>query len=178
MLGGTYLDWPVLQAANLQNRAIRIDPAEGLFGLSVVRASGFLATPLNRQVLAMAIDRDAMLAAFDVPGWAAVLPVLPRRYRSAADPSFPPWAVYDLAGRIAEARRRVQAWQAAHPEPIRIRLYLPSGPGSTLLYGRIVADWRGIGIEAVRASAQDADVRLVDLVAPGGSALWSEPLSA
>lgn len=172
VLGGTYLDWPVLRTAQPQKRTVRLDPAEGLFGLSVTRTDGFLADPLNRQVLGMAIDRDAILAAFDAPGWTAVLPVLPKRYRSSADPAFPPWAIYDLAGRITEARRRVQAWQSAHAGPVRIRVYLPAGPGSRLIFARLAADWRGVGIEAVRSPSQEADVKLVDLVAPGGSALW------
>lgn len=172
VLGGTYRDWPILQAAQPQARAIRLDPAEGLFGLSVVKVDGFLADPLNRQVLAMVIDRDALLAMFNAPGWLAVLPVLPQRYRSAAEPTFPPWAVYDLPGRVTEAQRRVQAWQAAHPGPIEIRVFLPPGPGSTLLFGRLAADWLPFGIRAIRSDEREADVRMVDLVAPGGSALW------
>ena len=172
VLGGTYLDWPMIRIAQPQKRAIRLDPAEGLFGLSVVKTDGFLSDPLNRQILAMVIDRDAILKAFDAPGWAGALPVLPQRYRSAADPAFPPWAIYDLAGRIEEARRRLQTWRAAHPEPLRVRLYLADGPGSTLLYGRLAADWRRLGIETVRTDARNADVRLVDLTAPAGSALW------
>lgn len=172
VLGGTYGDWPTVQTAQPRARTLRIDSAEGLFGLSVVKTSGFLADPLNRQVLGMVINRDAMLDAFDVPGWLAVLPVLPKRYRSAADPAFPPWAIYDLSGRIAEAQRRVQLWQGARPGPIRIRVYLPPGPGSTLLYRRVAADWHRVGIEAVRSGEEEADVKLVDKVAPGGSALW------
>lgn len=172
VLGGTYRDWPMVQIAKPSGRALRRDPAEGLFGLSVIKTAGFLADPLNRQVLAMVIDRDAILDAFDAPGWAAALTVLPHRYRSSADPAFPPWAIYDLAGRIQEARRRVQTWQQSHPEPLQVRLYLPPGPGSRLLYNRLAADWRQVGIQAVRSAADDADIRLVDLVAPGGSALW------
>jgi peptide/nickel transport system substrate-binding protein len=172
VLGGTYRDWPIVRIAQPRARLLRLDPAEGLFGLSVVKTGGFLADPLNRQVLGMVINRDAVLDAFDAPGWLAVLPVLPKRYRSAADPSFPPWAIYDLDGRITEARRRLQLWQAAHTGPIQIRLYLPPSPGSTLLYGRVAADWRRVGIEAVRSGEAEADVRMVDVVAPGGSALW------
>ena len=172
VLGGTYRDWPMIGIAQPQKRAVRLDPAEGLFGLSFHKTDGFLADPLNRQVLGMAVNRDAILAAFDAPGWLGVLTVLPRRYRSAADPAYPPWAVYDLTGRIAEARRRVEAWQGMRPGPLRIRIYLPEGPGSTLLYGRLAADWRQIGIEAVRSGEREADLHLVDLVAPAGSALW------
>ncbi|MFD1612167.1 ABC transporter substrate-binding protein [Sphingomonas tabacisoli] len=172
VLGGTYLDWPLVQTARPQERTIRLDPAEGLFGLSVVESQGWLGEPEMRQLLGMVIDRDALLNAFKAPGWQGVLPILPQRYRSAADPAYPPWAVYDINGRVAEAQRRVAAWRSNHPEPLQVRLYLPPGPGSTLLYGRLAADWRRIGIETTRSSAEAADLRLVDAVAPAGSALW------
>lgn len=173
VLGGTYGDWPLVQAAQPPNRSIRVDPAEGLFGLSVIKSQGWLDDPEMRQILGMAIDRDALLDAFKAPGWLGALAVLPQRYRSAADPAFPPWAALDITGRIAEAQRRVQAWHATHPEPLRARLYLPPGPGNTLLYGRLAADWRRVGIETIRVTDQDgADLRVVDAVAPAGSALW------
>lgn len=172
VLGGTYRDWPLLQQARPANRTIRIDPAEGLFGLSFVRTEGFFAQAENRRALAMAIDRDAILSTFDARSWPGTLAVLPARYRSAADPARPPWAVFDLAGRIAEARRLVARWRDGSAAPLQVRVFLPDGPGSTLFFGRLAADWRTIGIEAVRAPEKAADVRLVDLVAPAGSALW------
>jgi peptide/nickel transport system substrate-binding protein len=172
VLGGTFRDWPLLSFAQPQSRAIRVDPAEGLFGLLVQRADGFLAQPANRQAVAMAIDRDAMITMMDAPGWGGVLTVLPQRYRSAVDPAFPAWAALEIGGRIAEARRRVQAWRNGNSEPLTIRLSLPEGPGSTLLFGRIAADWRKIGIETVRSAPAQADLRLLDQVAPAGSALW------
>lgn len=172
VLGGTYLEWPLIGIARPPARAVRFDPADGLFGLVVQRGDGFLAAPANRQVLAMVIDRDAILQAFGAPGWLGVLRALPQRYRSAAEPSFPSWAAADITGRVAEARRRVAAWTAKDPEPIRVRVHLPDGPGSTLLFGRLAADWRAVGIEAERSDAATADLRLVDRVAPAGSALW------
>jgi len=172
VLGGTYLDWPLIAVAEPPARALRFDPADGLFGLVVQRTDGFLAEPANRQVLGMAIDRDALLQAFNAPGWLGVLRVLPQRYRSAQEPAFPSWAAMDITGRIAEAQRRVAASQVSNPDPIRIRVHLPDGPGSTLVFARLAVDWRRVGIEAVRASAGDADLRLVDRVAPAGSALW------
>lgn len=172
LLGGGFVDWPLLQVARPQDRAVRIDPADGLFGLVVTRSDGFLAEPTNRQALAMAIDRDAILTSFAAPGWLGVLTVLPQRYRSAADPAFPLWAQMDIVGRVEEARRRVASWRATQDEPVQVRLHLPDGPGSTLLFGRLAADWRRIGVEAVRSDLRTADLRLIDQVAPAGSALW------
>lgn len=173
VLGGTYLHWPIVPIADIDEGAIRFDPADGLFGLSVRKTEGFLAVASNRETLAMVIDRDALLAAFGAPGWQGVLTVLPQRYRSAADPALPLWAQFDLAGRIEEARRRVALWREANPDaPLQVRVHLPDGPGSTLLFGHIAASWRRIGIEAVRTTARDADLQLVDQVAPAGSAVW------
>jgi peptide/nickel transport system substrate-binding protein len=172
VLGGTYLDWPMVAIADPDQRTRRLDPAEGLFGLLVQRNEGFLATPENRQVLGMTVDRDALLSALNAPGLIGVLTVLPQRYRSAAEPSFPPWAAQDLNRRIEEARRRVAAWRAANPDPLRIRVHLPEGPGSNLLFARLAADWRRVGIAAERADLRNADVRLIDRIAPAGSALW------
>jgi peptide/nickel transport system substrate-binding protein len=173
VLGGTYLDWALVEAAQPPNRAIRIDPAEGLFGLSVVKSRGWLADPEMRQVLGMAIDRDALLDAFKAPGWLGALAILPQRYRSAADPVYPPWAAYDITGRITEAQRRVQNWRTTHPEPLQVRLYLPPAPGNTLLYGRLAVDWRRVGIETIRVTKPaQSDLAVVDEVAPAGSALW------
>lgn len=172
VLGGTYKDWPLLRVAQPQDRAVRLDPAEGLFGLLVQRSEGFLSEPENRQALAMAIDRDAMLATMEAPGWAGMLTVLPRRFRSASDPAYPVWAALDIAGRVEEASRRVAAWNAENPGQVTVRLWLPEGPGSNLLFGRLAADWRRIGVETVRSELADADLRLLDQVAPAGSALW------
>ncbi|HEV2568284.1 ABC transporter substrate-binding protein [Sphingomonas sp.] len=172
VLGGTYKDWPLLRFAQPRNGTVRLDPAEGLFGLVVQRAEGFLEDAANRQALAMAIDRDAMLATMDAPGWAGVLTVLPQRYRSAANPAFPSWAAFDIAGRVEEARRRVRAWRQGKEGPVTVRLSLPDGPGSNLLFGRLAADWRRIGVETLRTSPTEADLRLLDQVAPAGSALW------
>lgn len=173
VLGGTYLHWPLLPIAEVRDRSIRFDPVDGLFGLAVAKQEGFLANAANREVLGMAIDRDAILAEIGAPGWLGVLTVLPQRFRSNADPAMPPWTRFDLPGRIVEARRRMAMWREAYPnEPIQVRLYLPVGPGSNLIYGRLAADWRAVGIETVRTSAEDADLRLVDQVAPAGSAVW------
>lgn len=172
VMGGTYLDWPIVQVAKPQDRTIRLDPAEGLFGLSFYKVSGFFADPQNRQALAMVIDRDAILGAFNAPGWAGALAVLPRKFRSSEEAALPSWAVFDLAARINEAKLRVQAWRNIHPAPLRVNVYLPDGPGSTLLFSRLATDWSQLGIEAVRTDQDEADLRLVDQVAPAGSALW------
>lgn len=171
VLGGTYRDWPIVQTA-AATRAVRFDPAEGLFGLSVVRSRGFVANPENRRALAMAIDREALLATFGVERWMPAIPVLPERYRSSSDPVVPGWEGLSPEDRRASARARVAAWSALEEGEARVRLWLPDGPGSTLLFAQLAADWRRIGVVTERSDYRSADLRLVDAVAPAGSAIW------
>lgn len=172
VLGGSYQDWPLVQVANVPARAIRIDPAEGLFGLLVVRSDGFLGNPENRRALAMAIDRARLVAAFGVDRWAPAVAVLPERYRSGADPAAPGWDGLSLADRQSSARARVAAWEAFGEGQARVRVWLPDGPGSRLLFALLAADWARIGVIAERSDLARADLRLVDAVAPAGSAMW------
>ena len=52
-------------------------------------------------------------------------------------------------------------------KPLTIAIDLPQGPGATMLFDRLAADWGAIGIRLVRADKGiAADLRLIDLVAP------------
>jgi len=54
-----------------------------------------------------------------------------------------------------------------------IRLFLPEGPGSDILFNRLAADWAAIGLSVERArSVSAADFKLVDSVAPSTSPAW------
>lgn len=171
--GGTFVDWPILAAAQVAPANIRIDPAVGLFGLAVVRREGLLADAAGRGAIAQGIDRAALVSAF-APGWTPTETILPEQLDSAAAPAVPDWAAAPLDQRQATARTAVAAWRAAHTgAPVRLRITLPVGPGSTVLFGYLAGSLRAIGVDAVRvASAQDADLVLVDAVAPFDSARW------
>jgi len=172
VLGGSFLDWPLLRAAGPRNETVRIDPAEGLFGLSFRRLDGFLAEPENRRALAMAIDRRALLAAFGAERWSEAIAILPESYRSQAAPVLPAWESLTLADRRASARARVATWRAYNDGEVRVRIALPDGPGGDLLFGLVAADWRRIGVIAERTTEAKADLHLVDMVAPAASAIW------
>ena len=50
---------------------------------------------------------------------------------------------------------------------------MPKGPGSDLLLREIAADWREVGVNAVRARAgQAADLELIDTLARFGNRRW------
>ncbi|MBA3896061.1 MAG: ABC transporter substrate-binding protein, partial [Sphingomonadaceae bacterium] len=54
VLGGTLADWPVVEAAQVRASRIRVDPAEGLFGLAATTHSDFIQRPELRDALSMA----------------------------------------------------------------------------------------------------------------------------
>jgi peptide/nickel transport system substrate-binding protein len=169
---GSFTDWPLLAYSDVAPTNIKVDPAAGLFGLALVSREGFLADPAHRAAVAEALDRDALVAAI-VPNWPATLTVLPEQLDSAAQPALPGWASQPLAGRIAAARATVAKWQAQNPTPLTLRVALPQGPGANLVYGQIGLALQQIGITPQRvAEDADADLRLIDRVAPFDSARW------
>lgn len=173
VLGGTFADLAVVRALDPPATQLRFDPARGLFGLAVTSGAGFLASAENRAAIAMAIDRDALVAAFGVPGWKPVLSIVPDRLEMPAGPALPEWAALPMAERISLARGRVAAWRGNNAEFPRLRIALPDGPGTRLLFARIAVDLGRIGIIAQRVAFEaPADLRLIDSVAPNDSATW------
>lgn len=170
--GGTFADWPLLDAADLPRNTVRIDPAAGLFGLAIVERSGFLADAAGRAAVDAAIDRQAVGAMFG-SDWRPIERILPTAIDSAAPPAQPGWAGQSLAQRRDAARAAVAIWKHDHPGAITLRIAVPDGPGGTLLYGAVGASLISIGIQPQRVSlTADADLRLVDAVAPFDGARW------
>ncbi|MGN6820022.1 MAG: ABC transporter substrate-binding protein [Sphingomonas sp.] len=171
--GGSISDWPLLPMVKAAPINIRLDPTAGLFGLAVVSREGFLATPAGRAAIAEAIDRPALIAAFD-PDWGQpVERLLPDKLDSAAAPAVSAWASLTPGARLADAQQQVASYQAANPGGISLRVALPETAGGNMLWGLIGARLATIGIRPVRvAMAADTDLRLVDEVAPYDSARW------
>ncbi len=172
VLGGSFADWPIVGAAGIAPDNIRIDPALGLFGFAVVSRDGFLADPANRAAIAMAIDRASLTAQVH-PDWAPIETLLPAQLDSASPPAKPDWAALPLDARRAAARDIVGAWRRAHPGPVTIRVALPGGPGATLVWARMAEALYAIGLNPRRVGiGEEADLRLIDAVAPYDSARW------
>ncbi len=171
--GGTVDDWPVLGKSGVAPVNIRLDPAAGLFGLAVVKRDGFLANPAGRAAVAESLDRSALIATFTNDWSQPVERLLPDKLDSAAAPSIPAWAGLSPTDRQTAAKQAVAAYRAANPGPIVVRIALPSGPGGNLLWGQIAARLILIGLQPVRVGpGGDADLRLIDAVAPYDSARW------
>ncbi|EZP52647.1 ABC transporter substrate-binding protein [Sphingomonas sp. RIT328] len=166
--GGSFVDWPLVGLAGIAPANIRIDPAAGLFGLSIVHRDGFLADPAHRAALSGAIDRAAITAAV-MANWEPAERILPEMLDSAAPPALPGWSLLTLEQRAAALRQQVAAYGA----PVSLRIALPAGPGATLVFAQLAVSLRTAGITPVRVGASDdADLRLLDLVAPYDSARW------
>jgi oligopeptide transport system substrate-binding protein len=172
VLGGTFADLPYTRRVRLPRGTVRFDPVAGLFGLASARSGGPIADPELRRLLAQAIDRDALIAALDVPGLVGRATLLEAGLDGIANPVAPPWLTVPIGerrpGLIAAADRLF----GAEERPV-IRIALPEGPGAQLLFNRLASDWALLGLKLERATTgQAADLKLVDAVAPSTSPAW------
>lgn len=171
LLGGTFDDLPLAQRASLPRRTLQFDPASGLFGLVPASDRGPVADPEVRQLLSAAIDRESLLATLSVPGLEPRATVLEPRLDNIPDPIAPGWVstpISDRQAALAATARRLFAGKNAV-----LRIALPNGLGSDILFARLARDWGVLGIRAKRVgSDQAADLKLIDEVAPSTSPAW------
>jgi len=124
VMGGSVVDFPLTSSVGILRGTIQLDPVQGLFGLQVSRARGFLADARHREALAMAIDRPALLASFGVSGWTPTTRLLAAGLEGDVQVNGERWADMPIAQRRAEAAARVSQWQAAQGNP-RVAIWLP-----------------------------------------------------
>jgi len=173
VLGGTLATLPLVDVGPLSRGTIRLNSALGLFGLDVLRAQGFLADAANREALALALDREALIRPFNLAGWTpttrVVAPDLPD------DPGLvvERWPETELEDRRAAAAGRVARWKAANGGALTLAVSLPQGPGSDMLFRGLADQYAQIGITLRRARpGQRADLALRDRVARFAGARW------
>lgn len=169
--GGTAGDLPIARAAAPPPAALRFDAVAGLFGLAFTSARGRAGDPEVRRALSMAIDRGSLVAALRVPD------LLPREsiagpgIEELPAPASPAWAANPLPMRRAQAARIIAG--AAAGEPVSLRIAVPAGPGYRLVFAHLRRDWRAIGVTAKAVGPEaEADLRIVDSVAPATIASW------
>lgn len=171
VLGGTFADLPFAQRTKLPRGSLRFDPASGLFGLAPVRSGDPFDDPGIRRLLSQAIDRDALIEAWRVPGLAPRATVLEPGLESIPAPAQPPWFTVPIGNRRAELATQATSLLPANKPTIRI--LLPEGPGADILFSRLKIDWGALGLTVERAkSAAAADFRLIDAIAPSTSPAW------
>ncbi|WP_417622984.1 ABC transporter substrate-binding protein [Parasphingorhabdus sp.] len=174
VLNGKYHHLPLVDAAGVSSNDLRLDPVAGLFGLRFIRANGFWAVPDNREILSMAINRPALLTSFPgVSAWQSRLKIIPEALDVEGLNTYPDWASMTMEARIAFARNHVRQWKASEGPIIPLTIALPDAAGADILFKRIQSDLRRVGLDARKVSlTEDADVRLMDEIAPYDSAQW------
>ncbi|MGC4251132.1 MAG: ABC transporter substrate-binding protein [Sphingobium sp.] len=173
VLGGRYADLPLLVPSGVDRDAVRVDPVQGLLGLAITGEGALLDDDGVRRAINMSIDRSQLPTMFPLGGWATSEQLLPGQFELPAPAAPPEWSALSIAERRAQGRAAVDRWRAAHGDPPVLRIALPDGPGSTMLFALVAQGLRAIGLSAERvAMKQDADLRLIDEVAAYDSALW------
>ena len=172
VLGGTFADLPYPRRVKLPRGTLRFDPVAGLFGVAPARSGGPIADPELRRLLAQSIDRDALIAALDVPGLVGRATLLEGGLDGVPNPVTPQWQTVPIAERRAGLIAAADRLFGDEERPV-LRIALPEGPGAQLLFLRLAFDWAHIGIKLERSTAgQPADLKLIDLVAPSTSPAW------
>jgi ABC-type transport system substrate-binding protein len=175
VLGGTIVDLPLADTGALLSGTVRLDAALGLFGLEFAHDDGFFADAANREAVALAIDREEVLQAFNIGGWLPTTRIVAPEL-AEVERGMPPierWTDLAIDARKAQAARRVTAWEAAAGEDLVLRIYLPSGPGSDALFRRLALDLADAGISVRRAESESAtDLALKDRMARYPGSRW------
>jgi peptide/nickel transport system substrate-binding protein len=171
VLGGSFADLPLTRRVKLQRNALRFDPASGLFGLVPTHSGGAFDKPDARRLLAQAFDRANFVAALAVPGLDARATLLEPGLDGVGTLAAPAWLGTPLADRLAALRSDADRLFGGTKPTIRVAL--PAGAGSDLLFQELARDWGAIGLTVERApNAGAADFALIDEVAPSLSPAW------
>ncbi|MCB2060961.1 MAG: ABC transporter substrate-binding protein [Novosphingobium sp.] len=175
VLGGQIQDFPYTGSVGILRGTIKVDPVVGLFGLSVANDKGFLAAPENREAIAMAIDRRKLIDPFSLSGWTPTTRLVSPGLEGDLGTIGERWEELSMDERRALATARVTRWREGQEDnpPVRLRIALPQGPGSELLFQELSEDLGQVGIETVLlAEGTDVDLRLVDDIARYPRAVW------
>ena len=173
LLNGRLSSFPLAELGPLSRGAIQVDPALGLFGLVFRTDSGLLGSASRREALSMALDRSTLIEPFGLGGWQPTTWIVPPS--AFASPPYPAarWDQLSLEERRSMARGRIAGWVNSSGEEAVLRLGLPSGPGSDLLFQELAEDWSEIGVRLLRVEpGQGADLELRDRIARYSSPRW------
>ncbi|MEM1134100.1 MAG: ABC transporter substrate-binding protein [Pseudomonadota bacterium] len=173
VLGGRFQHLPLVNVSGIARSRVQLDPVAGLFGLAVVNHDDFLSDPVNREALAMTIDRSDLFSGLQLAEWTETTRLIPENVVDYQPEVATRWAESSIAERRAIARVRVLIWEEANGPVRPLRVAMPEGPGARYLAARLRTDWRLIGIKVQTVGMnEDADLRLIDEVAPYGRAEW------
>jgi peptide/nickel transport system substrate-binding protein/oligopeptide transport system substrate-binding protein len=173
VLGGRIDSLPLAEETALARGNVQLDPVIGMFGLLVESEAGFLADAPNREALALAIDRDAIIAAFNIGGWQPTTRVVSAGVAGDAGTVGERWVGVALEQRRALAAERVAKYRASgKPAPL-LRIAATNGPGTRRVIDRLATDFAAIGVVVVQVGEdKPAELRLIDSTARYGRASW------
>lgn len=174
VLNGQFHHLPLVDEAGVSSNDMRLNPVAGLFGLKFLRMNGFWSLPDNREVLSMAIDRPALLTSFPkVTAWQSRQKIIPDALNATGINARPEWADMSMQDRQAFVREHVRRWEALEGPVLPLTVAIPDAAGADILFLRIQSDLRRVGLDARKVSlGEDADVSLIDEIAPYDSAHW------
>lgn len=177
VIGGRFEAWPYVEAANVSDSALAIDPVQGLFGLRATPddRDSPTADATVRHAIDMAIDRTQIARGIAVPAWQPRITLRPAG-PLGVEPPLPEWQSLNGAERRTRARALLRQWAERHggaADAVPLRIALPDGPGARRLFAWLRADLQSVGFRpALVPLSASADLRLVDEVAPGNDAAW------
>lgn len=173
VLGGRFEHLPYLSAAGIVDRAVRADPVIGLFGLLVVNDAGFLRDPANREAIALAIDRESLMTPLGIREWQTMTRIVPLGLDRYAPLVGERWSDLTLRQRRDLARQRIARWREETDRTPVLRIAMPIGPGSRLVFARIKRDLASVGLDSTMvAKNAKADLQLIDEVAHYRQPAW------
>jgi oligopeptide transport system substrate-binding protein len=176
IIGGRFSTLPYFVVSNIGRSRLVVDPVPGLFGFAFVRAEGFLATDVNRDMLSRVIRRQRVVDAFGLTEWAAQETLRPTLYIPNLSPAAlsPGWSPYDDDSRLAQAQHAVDQYRSKGGTIAPLRIAIPDSPGGRILFAYIAADFKRLGITSLRVTMNDgkADLRLIDQTIPNDDPLW------
>jgi len=170
VLNGSIADFPMIEFGPLSRGAIQVDPAIGLFGLTVRNDNGLLSDPNLREALSLAIDREALIQPFGLGGWVSTTWIVPPELFVSGPLAVSRWPDLDLEQRRAIARQRIAGFGR---QDATISVGLPDGPGGDLLFDGLSSSWRSIGVTTQRVGiGEGGDLELTDRLARYSSPRW------
>lgn len=187
VLGGRVQDFPLTRSVGILRGTIQLDPVIGLFGLQVMNDRGFLADPANREALAMAIDRGKLIGSFGLGGWSPTTRIVTPGLDGDLGTIGERWSEQSIEERRAIAAARVRQWRVrpagenartgaspgAPPAGPALKIWLPEGEGSKILFTNLSSDLAQIGVSLERTEeGDDADLLLLDDIARYPRAVW------
>ncbi|MEL6529810.1 MAG: ABC transporter substrate-binding protein, partial [Pseudomonadota bacterium] len=172
LLNGRLVDFPLAEQGPLSRGTVQVDPALGVFGLVFRNNDGLLASASRREALSMAIDRSSLIEPFGLGGWQPTSWIVPPTLFAAAQLGADRWDM-SIEERRNVAARRIAQWQPPEGERREVRVELPEGPGSDLIFEALQRNWSLVGVSTVRVAPGDgADLELRDRLARYSSPRW------